>query len=605
MSYYIKEKKAFRKQMLAARESIEPQTRSLLSKEICSRIQLMEWYRKADYIFAYAPIRSEVDMKPLIETAFSDGKRVAFPRVEKDEILFYEVNNFNELNEGSFHVPEPEKHPGNLIRVENVLVLVPGCAFSRRGARMGYGGGFYDRFFEKHSQAVRVGIAYESQLSDALEQLAEPTDQWMDGIVTEAAFYDCSQYYTREQMLHKICEGGYFAGKPGIVLSRQLLSYLGRPQEQLQFVHIAGTNGKGSVAAFLNQICIEAGISAGMYTSPHLTDFAERIRLGHEVIPDEELLALGARVLSAAKSMWLETGLFPTMSDDALAIALLYYRKKSVKFVILETGMGGRLDSTNVIPPALVSVITQIGLEHTRYLGDTLTAIANEKAGIIKNGSRAVLMRQEPEVMAVLEGVCKQRNIPWVVGDEVATEVKLGLFGAHQRKNAAVAAETAQILCEMGFDEITPDVIVRGLQKCRWPGRMELLGEAPWCMIDGAHNVSGVQALCKSLKESFKDEQFIFVMGVLADKDYRQMASEILPIAKRVYTVQPASTRALAAEELTTAIRALGGECEMLASTDRISDILNAQEKTVIFGSLSLIGEIRQRLLQIYGRSMK
>jgi dihydrofolate synthase/folylpolyglutamate synthase len=272
-----------------------------------------------------------------------------------------------------------------------------------------------------------------------------------------------------------------------------------------------------------------------------------------------------------------------------------------VELVILETGMGGRLDSTNCIPAPAVSVITGIGLEHTQYLGDTIPQIAGEKAGILKRGTQAVLMDQSREALDVLVRRCEELDIPYVISGTVDARgyyreipYQIGMLGAYQKKNAAAAIEAAACLNRLGYS-IPASAVQKGLQEARWPGRMELISERPWVLLDGAHNVHGLTALTESLRELLAGAKAIFFMGVMAEKDYGYMIDLILPLAKHIYTLTPDSERALSAEALCDQIRQSGGRAEAI-SGEQVAEIirgLDKDEKCVICGSLYLIGELR------------
>lgn len=299
-------------------------------------------------------------------------------------------------------------------------------------------------------------------------------------------------------------------------------------------------------------------------------------------------------------------GINLTMFDYCLAIAVLYLKEQHVDLVILETGMGGRLDSTNMISPPVVSVITGIGLEHTEYLGDTIEAIASEKAGILKHGTHAVLMDQDAQALDVLTARCRELAVPYRVSGSVDASgyyknvnYEIGMPGVYQRKNAAAAIEAAQLLAREGYPQITQEAIAEGIRDARWQGRMEIVSKHPWVLLDGAHNVHGVTALAQSLCELGAGAKYTFFMGVMADKDYEEMVELILPLAKHIYTLAPDSARALSAEKLCLLIREKGGSADVCKDAAQLVKLVHAQpenEKCVVFGSLYLIGEIRQRL---------
>lgn len=398
-----------------------------------------------------------------------------------------------------------------------------------------------------------------------------------------------------------------FGSLPGIQISKKILAAVGNPQNDLAFVHIAGTNGKGSTAAFLCAILKEAGILAGAFTSPHLIDFRERISVGGALIPKEAVARIGRRLLT------LQLDASPAMFDYCLAMALLYFKEAGCSLVVLETGLGGRLDATNAIDAPLVGIITRIGYDHMETLGNTLAEIAAEKAGILKKGMRAVLGSQEPEAMEVLVSFCETLGIEYQAVDASRilpmdggfsypgeSPYQIGMYGEFQRENAMAAVLCARELAALGYD-IGEEAMHHGIAKAFWNGRMELILSEPFFMIDGAHNEDGVKALAKSLRQMFPGEKFHFIMGVMADKDYKKMAEYILPIAGKVTAMTPENQRALQGEALAKHLLGLGIEAEQKAGFEEVFEPLlmerdgkNRKERTIAFGSLYFIGEIRK-----------
>lgn len=412
-----------------------------------------------------------------------------------------------------------------------------------------------------------------------------------------------------QELIHTIESKRRFGNLPGVTISRKLLAAAGNPQEGLAFIHIAGTNGKGSAAAFLHAVLTESGIHAGLFTSPHLTDFRERIRTGKGWIPKQDAARLGKFLLD------LDIGVQPTMFDYCLAMALLYFKEQRCTLAVLETGLGGRLDATNAVGVPLVSIITKIGYDHMEVLGDTLSEIAGEKAGILKKGTRAVFSVQEPEAFETLKQRCDSLEIPFCTVD--GTKIvplesgfcypdeqayRMEMPGAYQRENALAAILAARELMGLGYP-VTEDALHRGIEKTVWKGRMETICKEPYLLIDGAHNSDGVAALAKSLREMFPGEKFHFIMGVLADKDYRKMAEFMMPLAQKVTAVTPKSERALAAEDLAQYFRKHGIPAESRTDLkEALQPFLEkpvragTNERTVAFGSLYFIGEIRDIL---------
>lgn len=399
-----------------------------------------------------------------------------------------------------------------------------------------------------------------------------------------------------------------FGSLPGIAISRKLLAAVGNPENSLAFVHIAGTNGKGSTAAFLSAILQEASIKTGLFTSPHLIDFTERIQADGRPIPKNDVVRLGEQLLG----MPLEPS--PTMFDLCFVMALLYFKEQKCELAVLETGLGGRLDATNAIEAPLVSIITKIGHDHTEVLGDSLSEIAAEKAGILKKGTRAVLESQKPEAAAVLTECCSRLGIPYQIinpeeiipmqagfsyQDPVPYQIKMA--GTFQRENAAAAILAAKELSGLSYP-IDSDAIHRGIAKAFWMGRMEIACCSPFLLLDGAHNENGVQALCESLRELYPGEKFHFIMGVLSDKDYRKMAECILPLAVKVTAVTPDCARALQEKELAEYIISRGVRAEYGKTAEEafapfsLGDAKAATGRTVAFGSLYFIGEAKKIL---------
>ena len=416
---------------------------------------------------------------------------------------------------------------------------------------------------------------------------------------------------TYEEVLDQIEHQRRFGNRPGAEVSALMLEKLGRPQQNMSVIHIAGTNGKGSVSAFLCSILKEAGIRTGMFTSPHLVDFRERICVDGQMISREEVTKLGNMLLEE------DFGTVPTMFDYCLAMALLYYRDRQCQAAVIETGLGGRLDSTNAIGVPEVTVVTKIGYDHMAVLGDTLDKIASEKAGIIKKGTKLVLESQEKDAMDVLletaekEAVteikiadmhdvteCRYENGRQYFSYQKYKNLEMAMLGVHQYENAAAAILAAEIfLKDRGISDEKAEYYIReGIKKTRWEGRMEILSREPFFMVDGAHNGNGVAALAESLRTFFPGEKFHFVMGVMADKNYEEMIEELLPLALDFKTVTVESERALAAQELSEKIRAKGiCDAGLLHSFDELMPgRLDVAHKTIAFGSLYFVGEIEK-----------
>lgn len=392
--------------------------------------------------------------------------------------------------------------------------------------------------------------------------------------------------YNYQEVIEKIENSRRFGNLPGVEVTKRMLAALGNPQEGLAFIHVAGTNGKGSTCAFLTNILTKAGLKCGCFTSPHLIHFEERITVDQQMIPKEVVTRLGNELLS------IDFGVTPTMFDYCLVMAVLYFKECGCNVAVMETGLGGRLDSTNALGNPNVAVITRIGYDHMAILGNTLTEIALEKAGILKDGVPAVFAPQKEEALAVL-----RKHPGTLVSREDMEKVafmKPGLMGAYQLENGAAAMLAAQkFLSQIGFDEERADAAIEaGIHTAIWKGRMEILSREPYLMVDGAHNSNGIHALKTSLMKLYPDEKFHFVMGVMADKDYEKMIEELLPLAIDFVTVTPESSRALQAESLAEKIRSQGIPARSMASVADVLTLPRVGEKTIALGSLYFIGEL-------------
>lgn len=392
--------------------------------------------------------------------------------------------------------------------------------------------------------------------------------------------------YNYQEVIDKIENSRRFGNLPGVEVTKRMLATLGNPQDGLAFIHVAGTNGKGSTCAFLTNILAKAGLKCGCFTSPHLIHFEERITVDQQMIPKEVVTRLGNELLS------IDFGVTPTMFDYCLVMAVLYFKECGCNVAVMETGLGGRLDSTNALGNPMVAVITRIGYDHMAILGNTLTEIASEKAGILKENVPAIFAPQEEEALAVL-----RKHPGTLVSSEDMEKVafmKPGLMGEYQLENGAAAMLAAQkFLSQIGFDEERADAAIEaGIHTAIWKGRMEILSREPYLMVDGAHNSNGIHALKTSLMKLYPDEKFHFVMGVMADKDYEKMIEELLSLAIDFVTVTPESSRALQAESLAEKIRSNGIPARSIASVADVLTLPRVGEKTIALGSLYFIGEL-------------
>ncbi|MBO6133854.1 MAG: bifunctional folylpolyglutamate synthase/dihydrofolate synthase [Lachnospiraceae bacterium] len=367
---------------------------------------------------------------------------------------------------------------------------------------------------------------------------------------------------------------------------RYLLEKLGNPQKKLKYVHIAGTNGKGSVAAYLSSILMESGLKTGIYTSPFLERFTERIRIGNNEIEEEAFAKLAEEVKEKSDEM-VRNGLkAPSEFEIITAIAFLYFVANDCDIVVLETGLGGRLDATNVIDCPEIAIITTISFDHMQVLGDTLEKIAYEKAGIIKRGCDVLIFPQKDEADKVFREAARKQaarlyrmsghpalksrslegqsfsmkpalldDIPGISPQYILDleELRTVLLGSYQISNAALAVNAACILHGKGYP-VTSEAIQRGILKARWNGRFELLQRNPYILIDGSHNAEGAEVLREGLELYFSGEKIVFIVGILRDKEYRKMLKAIIPLASCFFAIEPPIDRALSAEELASQI---------------------------------------------------
>ena len=392
-------------------------------------------------------------------------------------------------------------------------------------------------------------------------------------------------------------------GAPGLARMQNLCDHLGNPEKELQCIHIAGTNGKGSTAAMLASILRAAGYTTGLFTSPYLERFAERMQVNGVPVPDAEFAAVCEALQPCIAAMDDP----PTEFELVTAAAMLWFRRRGCDVVVLEVGLGGRLDATNVIAAPACAVITNIGLDHTEILGDTLEQIAREKAGILKPGTRAVSYPQTPEVRAVLHEICAQRGIPLTEVDAAAivpltdgvdgqtftyrgAEYTLPLLGAHQLRNAAVALETVTALRARGWR--IPDAAVRaGLAQVR---------RAPWFVLDGGHNPQCAQTVADNLARYFPGRRITLLVGVLADKDYPAMLAALDGQAAAYIAATPLSPRALPAAELGDYLKRFGKPVTVCADPAQAAELAlaHAAPEDVIcaVGSLYMAGAIRMDL---------
>lgn len=420
-----------------------------------------------------------------------------------------------------------------------------------------------------------------------------------------------------------INEPRWQAVRLGLDRTRELLDRMGRPQDKLRFVHVAGTNGKGSTCAYIASMLQAAGYRTGLFTSPYIIEFEERIRVNGENISKEDLLDVTLFVREHAEAMAAVLGEHPTEFELMTAVAFEHFARSQCDIVVCEVGMGGRLDSTNIIDAPEVAVIVRLGLDHTDQLGDTIEAIAHEKAGIVKAGSIVVSWPQEDEgAMRVIEQKARECDCELVVPDfdgllmrEVddcgvrkfyyeGRQFHTRLLASYQPYNAAVAIEAIEALRRRGWAIEYRPHMVEGIYQASWPGRFEVVSAGqPTIIVDGGHNPQGAAVLAESLRDVFPDKGITFVMSVLADKDYPGMIAEVLPLANAFVCVTPPNPRKLEAADLADAIREQAGERELvIEAADSFAEAMEkarqiaGQGTICVFGSLYSISEVKKAL---------
>ena len=408
--------------------------------------------------------------------------------------------------------------------------------------------------------------------------------------------------------------------KFGLDNTRRLMSLLGEPHTSFSSIHVAGTNGKGSTSAMIESLLRTKGVRTGLFTSPHLVSFTERIRVNGEEISEYAVVKLADEVRKVVSGV----GDFcPTFFEVVTAIAFLHFMRMKVEWAVVEVGMGGRLDATNIIQPE-VAVITSIGIDHSEFLGDTLEDIAREKAGIIKQGVPLVTAEQCPEVMGVIQQRCDEKEAPLfrfhsefsaerasrdsaVVslhyqGKNAYRDVSLSLAGEHQIVNAALAIKVIEIVSEK-YPEMDGD-IREGLEAVRWPGRLEMIKANPPILIDGAHNPPAAMALSAHLQKLLgtKYRRIIMVAGVMADKDIGGILKPLLPLASEIIFASPAYGRAASAKKLGEVAAALGHASktsESVAGALRMAESLaEPGDLIVVTGSFYTLGEAKEAVGQ-------
>lgn len=435
--------------------------------------------------------------------------------------------------------------------------------------------------------------------------------------------------------LEEIAKSGSILGLESM---RNLMDELGNVQNGLRFIHVAGTNGKGSVCAMVSSVLQQAGYRVGKYTSPAVFERMEQYQVDGEPVPVCEFVSLISEVRMACERMIAGGKAQPTVFEVETAAAFLYFHRRKCDVVVLETGMGGETDATNIIESPLVCVLTSISMDHMKFLGNDLMQIARVKAGIIKEGVYVVAVKPaQEEVQCVLEEVCRKKHavlsysesakashvryyrdgkimrqfFRYPLGDfgetafpaaeddlsEDVEEIVISLLGDYQIENAVCAIETVKALRKIGFN-ISRDHVRRGLLQAKWEGRFSLLCKHPLFVIDGAHNAGAAQKLAETIKRGFTNYKIIYIIGVLADKEHEEMLRIMLPLACQVYTVTPDHPRAMSGQALAEEAGKYHGEAVACPTVEQAVNraFSHADDRTMVlaFGSLSYLRELRE-----------
>ncbi len=412
-----------------------------------------------------------------------------------------------------------------------------------------------------------------------------------------------------EQTLEYIHSNYWNGGTFGLGRMEQLLDLIGHPEKDLKFIHIAGTNGKGSTASMSANILRKAGFTVGLYTSPYIFKFHERMQVNGECITDEELIEICGRIKEKADTMESQ----PSEFELVTCIAFEFFKRHKCDIIALEVGLGGEFDATNTIGSPEVAVMTNIGLDHVELLGDTLEKIAETKSKIIKPGCQCVIYRGPASVEAVFEARCKEVGAQLTRADFASVELlsaslegqlfnwgpykalQLPLLGQHQLKNAATTLTVMMVLRKLGWN-ISDEAIREGIATVSWPGRFELVARKPLFIVDGGHNPQCIEALVNNVRDYLGDRKMVILTGVLADKDYNEMYRDMVPFATEIVTMTPPNPRALTAQELKAYLDQFGKPvtaCDSIAEGVQMAKAKAGEDGVVLaYGSLYMVGDI-------------
>ncbi len=419
-------------------------------------------------------------------------------------------------------------------------------------------------------------------------------------------------YQEAREFLNQSAQYGSILGLDNI---KRLCQSLGNPENDLKFIHIAGTNGKGSTLAYISSVLMTAGYRTGRYCSPTIFSYRERIQINEENISRESLAFYVDKVSLAIKTMVSEGYPHPTLFEIETALAFLYFRDEKCDFVVLETGLGGTLDATNIVKTSICSVITSISRDHMQILGETIEEIAEAKAGIIKPGSTTIVCHQSEKVLKVIKDKCDKEVVEIIVTEpqrlkviessylgqkftyKGISNIEIKLVGRFQMENVCLAIDTIGVLQEMGY-EISESNLKEGLLKTKWNGRLECILNKPLFFVDGAHNEDAARKLKDSLYQYFPNKKLYFIMGVLADKEYNKIIEQVSPLAEKIIAITPNNARALPAEQLVECIKLHNKNVEeakdlVLAVRKMLSLAMENEDSLILaFGSLSYLGEL-------------
>ncbi len=421
-----------------------------------------------------------------------------------------------------------------------------------------------------------------------------------------------------KEALSKIEDLRKYGSQPGLERVKKLLDLMGNPQDKLEFVHVAGTNGKGSVCAVVSSVLGASGYTTGLFTSPFITDFREQIQVNNTMISEKDFAKVAEYVFSFVEGLF-EKGIIITEFEFTMAAAFECFCRKNCDVVVLEVGMGGLLDSTNVIKIPLCAVLTPISLDHTGMLGNTLMEIAQHKCGIIKEETCVVSAFQECEVQSVIEKTCREKNVPLVYAEPASVrvlncsisgtkvlykdeELILPLLGEHQVENLSLSICVLEYLKDKGFENITHDSMKEGINNAKNPARFEVVGELPTVIIDGAHNPEGMRTFADTLEKLLPHKKGVLVMGMLRDKDVHTALSYIKGKFKKVYTVNINNPRAMSAVEISEIGKGFFDDVEACENPESALDLAYTMAQTegvhlCVCGSLYLANQIRPYIL--------